>query len=122
MEAMYLNNKLGYLGFLGLIGLLGLKGNFYFFGFLGFLVYFRYFKVIPDELFKENVRKAATPSFFVSIIVIVLVSGYIALLKNATVQDVVSSLAIGLAMNFALPIFVFTGILVYLEIHESGGN
>lgn len=117
---MYLNNKLGYLSFLGLIGLLGFTGNFYFFGFFGFLVYFRYFKVIPYELFKENVRKAATPSFFVSILITALIIGYIALLKNATVQEVVSGLAIGLAMNFAFPIFVFTGILVSLEIHESG--
>lgn len=119
---MYLNNKLGYLGFLSFIGLLGLTGNYYFLGFFCFLVYFKYFKVIPDELFKENVRKAATPSFFISITVTALISGYIALLKNATVQDVASGLAIGLAINFALPIFVFTGILVYLEIHEIGGE
>lgn len=119
---MYMNNKLGYLGFLSLIGLVGLTGNYYFFSFFAFLVYFRYFKVIPDELFKENVRKAATPSFFVSITITALISGYIALLKNANVQDIASGLATGLAINFAIPIFVFTGILVYLEIHEIGGE
>lgn len=115
-------NKLGYLGFLGLIGLMGFGGNFYFFGFFGFLVYFRYFRVIPDELFKENVRKAATPSFFVSIIVATLFTVYISLHKNASVQDIARELAMGLAINFALPIFVFTGILVYLEISENGGG
>jgi len=117
-----MNNKLGYLGFLSLIGFVGLTGNYYFFSFFAFLVYFRYFKVIPDELFKENVRKAATPSFFVSITTTALIGGYIALLKNASVQNVLSGFAIGLAINFALPIFVFTGILVYLEIHEIGGE
>nr|WP_315989412.1 DUF3796 domain-containing protein [Desulforamulus aquiferis] len=114
-----MNNKLGYLGFLGLIGLMGLKGNFYFFGYFGFLVYFRYFKVIPDELFKENVRKAASPSFFLGITISALISVYIALMDNPNFQDVASSLAIGLAMNFALPIFVFTGILLYLETREG---
>lgn len=115
---MYLNNRLGYLGFLGLIGLIGLTGNVYFFGFFGFFVYFRYFKVVPDELFKENVRKAATPSFFVSITVSALVSGYISLIKSNSFQDI----ALGLAINFALPVFVFTAILVYLEIREVGGE
>lgn len=113
-----MNNKLGYLGFLGLIGLIGLAGNYYFFGFFGFFVYFRYFKVVPDELFKENVRKAATPSFFVSVTVCALVSGYVALFKSASFQE----MAIGLSINFALPIVVFTTILVYLEIRENGGE
>lgn len=115
---MYMNNKLGYLGFLGLIGLIGFTGNFYFFGFLGFLVYFRYFKVIPDELFKENVRKSASPSFFVSIIISALIAGYSALTKSISAQYLVT----GLAINFAIPIFVFTGILVYLELKENGGD
>lgn len=119
---MHMNNKLAYLGFLGLIGLVGFAGNFYFFGFFGFLAYFRYFKVVPDELFKENIRRAATPSFFVSITTTTIISGYIALLKNSSVQDIIDGLAIGLAINFTLPIFVFTGILVYLEISESGGE
>ena len=119
---MNMNNKLAYLGFLGLIGLIGFTGNFYFFGFFGFLAYFRYFKVVPDELFKENVRRAATPSFFVSITTTAIISGYISLLKDSSVHDVAGGLAMGLAVNFALPVFVFTGILVYLEISESGGE
>lgn len=119
---MYMNNKLAYLGFLGLIGLIGFAGNYYFFGFFGFLVYFRYFKVIPDELFKENVRRAATPSFFISIMLIALISGYVAIVNNPTSQDLAKALAIGLALSFALPIFVFTGVLVYLEAAESDGE
>ncbi|HLV08960.1 MAG TPA: DUF3796 domain-containing protein [Halanaerobiales bacterium] len=113
---MYINNKLAYLGFLGLIGLIGFTGNYYFFGFFGFLVYFRYFKVIPDELFKENVRRAASPSFFISISISALIAGYGALINSISTQY----LAAGLAINFAVPIFVFTGILVYSEIREAG--
>ncbi|OEF97166.1 DUF3796 domain-containing protein [Desulfuribacillus alkaliarsenatis] len=116
---MYLNNKLGYLGLLGFIGLIGLSGNYYFFGFFGFFVYFKYFKVIPDELFKENVRKAATPSFFVSIFVSVLVASYGSTLKDVSTQELSQYFATGLAINFALPIFVFTVILVYLEVSEN---
>lgn len=113
---MYMNNKLAYLGLLDLLGLIGFTGNFYFFGFFGFLVYFKYFKVIPDELFKENVRRAATPSFFVSITIIALITGYSAVTNSISA----SYLATGLALNFAIPIFIFTGNLIYLEFSEVG--
>jgi len=88
-----MKNKLGYFGFMGLIGLLGLiTDNPGFYGFFGFFAYFGFFNVIPDELFKLNVQKAATPAFFV-----------------------------GLAINFAASIIVFTIILIYRSFNESKG-
>ncbi len=33
-------------------------------GFFGFAYYFRYFFVTPDEMFQQNVRKAASIGFF----------------------------------------------------------
>lgn len=118
---MHWNNKLGYLGVLGLLGLIGFSGNLYFFGFFGFLVYLRYFAVIPDELFRENVRKAAAPAFFTGITVTALAAAAIEILKDETISDA-AMLSTSLALSFALPIFVFTGILLYLEFRESGGD
>lgn len=104
---MHWNNKLGYFGFLGLLGLIGLSGNHSFFGFFGFFAYLRYFTVIPDELFRENVRKAATPSFFTGITVAALAATVISFMKNASIPAE-NILALSLALSFALPVFVFT--------------
>lgn len=112
-----MKNKLGYLGLLSILGFVGFRGNHYFFGFFGFAVYFRYFKIIPDELFKDNIRKAATPSFFISIIINALFIGYFTLVKDFSVQNIF----VGLALLFALPIWVFTAILITLEISEDSG-
>ncbi|GAB6181303.1 hypothetical protein JCM14036_26220 [Desulfotomaculum defluvii] len=112
-----MKNKFGYLGFLGFLGFIGLLGfcvdlyYFVFFGFFGLTIYFRYFRVVPDELFQKNVRIAALPTLFVSITVCTLVSGYIILAKNLSVQD----LSIGLAIIFLLPMYVFTAIFLKLE-------
>jgi len=113
-----MTNKLGYMGFIGLLGLIGLNGNIYFFSFFGFFVYFRYFKVIPDELFKENVRKAATPSFFMGVIICILFGGYVGLTEAVSNIE----LAIGMTMIFSVPIILFTVILVYRELSEYAGG
>lgn len=119
---MYWKNYLGYLGLLGLVGFTGFAGNYYLFGFFGFFVYLGYFRVIPDELFKENVRKAAAPGFFVSIATSTIFTGYSITLQGDSAEEIASTLATGLALNFALPIFVFTGILLYCEFGESIGD
>lgn len=73
------HNLLGYLSLIGLFGFLGFftehNALYIFFGFFG---YAYYFKVIPDEMFKEHVRKASAASFFLVLtaltIIIVLTS------------------------------------------------
>ncbi len=61
-----MKNKLGFLGFFGALGLLGAyTGQSGYYGFFGFCAYFYYFTVIPDEMFRENVRRAAAAAFFV---------------------------------------------------------
>lgn len=64
-----MRNPFGFFGLLGLIGFLGfLPDRQAFWGFFGYFVFLRYFTVIPDELFQTNVRKAATPAFFVAVV------------------------------------------------------
>lgn len=77
-----MKNILGYLGFLGLLGVLGfITDSKAYFGFFGFLGYFRYFAVIPDELFKANVKNAATPAFFAGIVVFAITVALTAFIK-----------------------------------------
>lgn len=112
-----MKNKLGFLGFLGLLGLLGFfSDNKAFFCFFGFLAYFRYFAIIPDELFKENVRKAATPAFFTGVVVYTL-TGALTFFQICTTVYV-SCLVLGFVVSFLL----FTGIFVYYEFKEKAGK
>ena len=60
-----MKNKLTYLGFLGLLGFAGFFGEPLLFCFLANFVFFSYIKVVPDELFWNNVRICATRSFFI---------------------------------------------------------
>ncbi len=112
-----MKNKLGFLGFLGLLGILGFfSENKTYFCFFGFLVYFRYFAVIPDELFKENVQKAATPAFFIGVVIYTL-TGALTFFPISTAVYV-SCLVLGFVASFLL----FTGIFVYYEIKEKTGK
>lgn len=110
-----MKNKLGYLSLLAVLGVLGfLSDNKAYLGFLSFLYYLRYFFVIPDELFKANVQKAATPAFFTGL----ALSAATIMLRVLMNNDAV--LAIGMGIGMALSILVFTVILLVCELRESG--
>ncbi|MHB8062465.1 MAG: DUF3796 domain-containing protein [Ruminiclostridium sp.] len=109
-----MKNKLGYLGLLGLLGILGIiTDNRDFLGFFGFFIFFRYFTVIPDELFIDNVRKATTPAFFISIL-IEAISIVIAVISKEKMI-----LLIGFLTSFIVSLFVFLIILSIYEFKES---
>lgn len=109
-----MKNKFGYFGLLGLLGILGIiTDNRAFLGFFGFLVYFKYFAVIPDELFKENIKKAATPAFFISVIV----SAATIILTAIIEQNLI--LSMGLLTGFTVSMLVFTILLMKYEYEES---
>jgi len=110
-----LKNKLGFLSLLAVLGILGfISDNRAYLGFWGFLYYVRYFFVIPDELFKTNVQKAATPAFFTG-----LASSAVTVVLKALLNDG-ALLAAGMGLGMALSIFVFTVILLVRELRESG--
>jgi hypothetical protein len=112
-----MKNKLGYFGFIGFAGVLGfLTHNPGFYGFFGFFGYFAFFKVIPDELFKLNVQKAATTAFFIGIVITVITLVCSAFTRNTSI------VIAGFAIDFAVSIFVFSIIFIYLNYNESKGN
>jgi hypothetical protein len=96
---------------LGFLGLFTAQRGYL--GFFGFLYYIRYFFVIPDELFRENVQKAATPAFFIGLTACAAAIGARTLLNDPGL----TLMGFGIAM--ALSIFVFTVILIRCEIRES---
>lgn len=109
-------NKLGFLGFLGLIGLIGFfTDNNGFYGFFGFFSFFYYFNVIPDELFKQNLMRAATPAFFLNLLTVSIILFISVPAKN------IDLLAGGMAISFGGSIMIFSGMLAYIEIKENMG-
>ncbi len=109
-----MKNRLGYLGFLGLLGVLGfITNNKLYFCFFGFLVYLRYFTVIPDELFRANVQKAATPAFFVGVVIYAISVALTAFFVSTTI------FVMGLVFGFVASFLVFSITLVSYESKES---
>lgn len=108
-----MKNKLGLLGVLGLLGILGIvTDNRFFLGFFAFLVFFRYFFVIPDELFMQNLRRAATPAFFTGVAVQGITIAVTAFTKDT--QQLIS----GQALSFSISIAPFIILLVIAEFKE----
>lgn len=110
------HNYLGFLSLLSLIGVLGIvTTNKDFLGFWGFAYYVRYFFVIPDEMFQQNIKQAASIGFFSGVATTsILVVGSI-LLPQIIIKE------IALVSNFVVSVICFTFALVWLELKEMRG-
>lgn len=109
-----MKNPLGYLGIFGFVGIIGIITEYrLFLAFLSFFVFVRYFFVIPDELFRENVRRAATPAFFTGTAVQAASVAVSAFTKDE------SLLTAGLALSFSISMFVFIILHVIAEFKEQ---
>ena len=111
--------KFNWLGLLSLLALLTVlapvTGETGYYGFLGFAVYFKYFFVIPDELFCANVRKAATPAFFVNVF---LTMGCVGLKGLGMGEAAVT----GSILSFCFTLILFTLLMVRYEWKEQRGG
>ncbi|MBU3130539.1 DUF3796 domain-containing protein [Clostridium tagluense] len=120
-----MKNKLGYLGFIGFIGVLGIFwGSFLHSIFLVFFFFFTYSKVIPDELFKENIKKAALSAFIVNMIINTLIMVVCTTITNIHqyVEPNNIMLLYGVAafvVNFAISILVFVFTLMFYAHKEK---
>ena len=112
-----MKNSLGFLGFVGFVGILGIiTDNRSFLGFFGYFVFFRYFRVKPDELFRQNLRRAATPAFFAGLVTQVLAIGTSAFVHTA------APATIGLVASFIVSVLIFLITLIVLELKEQTGR
>ncbi len=108
-------NKLGFMSLLSLLGILGIAGDESMLGFFGFACYIRYFFVNPDELFLQNVRKAASIGFFSG----VGATGAAFVLHYLFPAFLASSIV--LVSCFVVSVICFTIALLALEIKEQQG-
>jgi hypothetical protein len=103
-------NKFALLGLLGLIGLLGIPTqNYGLFGFFGFFGFLGLAGLKNDEMLKENIGKAATNSFVVSLIGVATIMIILATLESMEIT------AISVAVVFVLQILTFTFSLALYE-------
>lgn len=117
---MRTKRPVNYLGFLSLVALLApmghLTGEIGFYGFLGFLYYVRYFTVLPDEFFRENVRRAAMAAWLSEMVLLAPLT-YLSFFFS----DAARALPMGFGLSFAAAIFVFTIALMVYEYREARG-
>jgi hypothetical protein len=110
-----MHNKLSLMGFLGLLGLLGLVvDNPGFYGFFGFFGFFGFSKVMPDEMFRANLDKAARNGFLSSVVIFPIVVS-----TGALTENIALAYSVGFAVNFAVQMFVFG---VSLTLYEKRGE
>ncbi len=115
---MDMKKRINYLGFLSLLSLISILGiitdNKGLFGFLGFISYFHYFKVIPDELFMENLYKSCTTAFLLQVIMLVpliFINYYFSWFENFVLG--------AMGMSFAIGLIAFTIMLYVLQKREA---
>ncbi|MCC0638045.1 MULTISPECIES: DUF3796 domain-containing protein [unclassified Clostridioides] len=109
-------NKLGFLGFLGFLGLAGIyAGEIRTISFCAFFVFFRYFNIMPDELFRENLRKAAVPAFFFTL------SSLSVAMVLSIISDNISTIENGLGISFSISMISFVAVFAYLQYKEGKG-
>jgi cation transporter-like permease len=121
-----MKNKLAYLGFLGFIGILGLYWHSFIHSiFLVFFFFFSYSKIIPDELFKENIKKSALKAFIINMVFNTVILTICTFISNRYqyVSPNNSMLIFAFAafvLNFAVSIliFVFT-LMIYAHRDRS---
>jgi hypothetical protein len=111
-----MKNPLGYLGFLGLFGILSfILHHWPYLFFFAFFIFFRFFWVIPDELFRENVKKSATPAFFTSLVLYILTVAF-RMIYNSNVLYMAF-----LVVCFAASFLVFFILLAFYTFRERQG-
>lgn len=115
-----MKREINYLGFLSLLSLIAILGwttkNTGLYGFLGFAYYLRYFRVIPDELFKLNVQKAATFAFMLEMVLLVPF-----MFVSTWLHGAGNPVPTAFALSFVVAVFAFTGALLVLEWREQRG-
>lgn len=119
-----MKNKLAYLGFLGFIGVLGLYWRSFSHSiFLVFFFFFSYSKMIPDELFKENIKKSALSAFIVNMIINTVIMTICTLISNRYqyIEPNSSMMYFGFAafvLNFVISILIFV-VTLMLYAHKD---
>ncbi len=111
-----MKNELCIIGLIGVLGFLGVfTDNPGYYGFFSFFSFFVFAKVLPDEMLKRNINRAAKNAFFSSVIFFPIV----AIWGAVTSFSVENGLVFGFAINFALQSIIFG---ISLARYEAKGD
>lgn len=114
-----MKNKFGLIGLVSLLGFWGLHtGEQLFIAFFAFALFFEYLFVIPDELFVENMRKAAMWAFFSNLTITVLATMVISTLDI----NMSNAFQAGCTFGFSAGIIIFCCSTSFLEWKEKWAN
>lgn len=108
-------------GLLGLLSLIGISGivthNSSLYPFFAFALFFEYLFVKPDEMFIENMRKAAAWAFYTNIVITTAITCYYAL----DVQQANTALLKGVGMGFGCSLIVFSFASAWFDWRDRRG-
>lgn len=121
-----MKNKLGYLGFLGFVGIYGIFWrSFTHSAFLIFFFFFTYLDIIPDELFKENIKKSASNAFMVNMIISIVILGVCTTISNLYQYTEINGNMlfygfVAFVLNFIISMLTFVFTLMHYAHKEKG--
>lgn len=115
-----MKNKFACLGFLGLLGFLGfLCSSPILFSFFANFVFFTYARIVPDELFWENVKQAGLVGFLTEMTLSSTVIACGLVMQDWGVGNPASFLIGGLAITLTISELLFLLVLSYREYKEK---
>lgn len=101
-----MKRRYGLFGLLSLIGILGIAANrSSLYPFLAFALFFEYLFVKPDEMFIENMRKAAAWAFHANLAATTAITCYYIVMKQPS--DIALLKGIGIGFGVSLIVFSF---------------
>lgn len=113
-----MKRRFGLLGMLSLIGILGIAThNSSLYPFLAFALFFEYLFVKPDEMFVENMRKAAAWAFNANLATTTAITCYCILIEQQS--DI--ALLKGVGTGFGVSLIVFSFVSAWFDWKDRRG-
>ncbi len=113
-----MKRRYGLLGLLSLIGILGIATRTPpLYPFLAFALFFEYFFIKPDEMFIENMRKAAAWAFYANLAMVIIITCYHMAIKQQS--DV--ALIKGIGTGFGVSLIVFSFVSAWFDWKDRRG-
>lgn len=113
-----MKRRYGLLGLLSLIGILGIAiHDPSLYPFLAFALFFEYFFIKPDEMFIENMRKAAAWAFYANLAIATAITCYYIAIKQQS--DI--ALLKGIGTGFGVSLIVFSFVSAWFDWKDRRG-
>lgn len=111
-----MKRRYGLIGLFSVIGIMGLiTKNASLYPFLAFAVFFEYLFVEPDEMFVENMRKAASWAFYTELVITALITCILVIPSPET------ALLKGAGAGFGIALVVFCLTTAYFDWKDLRG-